>query len=184
MVGDHNDNCQTMACIGGTPGACYKSAGNWSKKMVKCFVDKSKLVKEIEQPRPFYFDFELQSMTFGASVDKVQIDLGSQIVKTQGNQKIFISGLEYNQFFKLWFYADASVCHMTGLGGTMPSNNENGEFTALKGVLVCSPDHNFMISFSERCNENCTKCIPGEGPRILESADAAPLGFATLLNPK
>ena len=183
MVGDNNDNCQTMACIGGTPGSCYKSAGDWSKKMVKCFVDKSKVVKNIEQPGPFYLIFELKSMTFGANVNKIEIDLGSQIVKAQGNQKIFISGLEYNQFFKLWFYADASVCHMTGLGGTVPSNNENGEFTAFKGAMGSSGDKNSIIRFTERCTENCSKCIPVGGMGILESADAAPLGFASLLNP-
>ena len=36
QVGDGNDGCATMACIGGTPGTCHKKMGEWTNRKVIC----------------------------------------------------------------------------------------------------------------------------------------------------
>lgn len=36
-VGDHKDNCQTMACHGGVSGTCHHYPGKWSKGKANCF---------------------------------------------------------------------------------------------------------------------------------------------------
>jgi len=38
-VGDNNDNCKSLAGTGGTAGECFKKAGIWSNKKVKCNID-------------------------------------------------------------------------------------------------------------------------------------------------
>ena len=35
-VGDNNDNCGSLACVGGVAGECHRKEGAWSGKMVEC----------------------------------------------------------------------------------------------------------------------------------------------------
>jgi len=35
-VGDNEDSCGSLACVGGKPGSCSKTAGEWSNNKVTC----------------------------------------------------------------------------------------------------------------------------------------------------
>merc|ERR1712113_440908 len=36
QVGDNNNDCNSLACIGGEPSTCHKVQGTWSKRKVEC----------------------------------------------------------------------------------------------------------------------------------------------------
>ena len=45
QVGDHNDNCATLACVNGISGECQKEKGIWSHRKVTC---KGKILTHLE----------------------------------------------------------------------------------------------------------------------------------------
>jgi hypothetical protein len=163
-VGDHNDDCETLACIGGTPGSCYKSVGEWSNKMVKCYVDLLHTVGDLRLAQPMDYSLVMGEVVHIGTLKLSSLDFQAHVGYYEGSNEITIGEISYEIQSSLEIRDDSSVCVWANRGTDLSIGNRdpnsNYKFNEQKGWLGVTDENQVTISWKEACTNKCQICIP------------------------
>jgi hypothetical protein len=163
-VGDHNDDCESLACIGGTPGSCYKSVGEWSNKMVKCYVDLLHTVDHLRLAQPMEYRLVMGEEVHTGIMRLSSLDFEAHVGHYQVSIELMREGISFEVLSSLEFRDDSSVCLSVNTGIEFGIVNRNpvskNEFSEQKGWLRVTDENNIFISWKEACTNHCQICIP------------------------